>query len=221
MKSYKNFLTEKQIDLDNIVAELKKYTAMDGEWASGVNLSKLFKDINIKEAKRIYPEIFNPGKFASNVYLFRGSAKPLSFFKSLGEPDEVISGDFVKSISDYYYKLKNPKLLSWNDRKYKHYEKVQSWTTFLNVAQHFADSTSSWNQPPFDNKTNIPIVLMLNYGKNKNNIFMNPDWITEISGINEGEVFHKGQTPTVDISVVLDDTFRKLYKDFLEKNNVK
>lgn len=223
VKTYNSFLNEmSSSELENIVAELKKYTSIDGEWKSGVSLTKLFNNVDIKKAKKEYPDIFElPAKMRKpNTYFFRGTARPLSFLKSLGNPDEIISGDFVAGIDDYYYGIPNPRLLVWNDRNFKFTSEVQSWSTYIEIAQEFADSTSSWNQPPkYDLSEDIPVVLMIDYGKNKNNIFMNPEWMDKTSGIKEGEVFHKGQSPKVDISVVIDESLEKMYKDFIEKNS--
>ena len=223
IQTFESFINEvSSSELENIVAELKKYTAMEGEWKSGVSLANLFKNINIAKAKKEYPDIFElPAKMRKpTIYFFRGTARPLSFLKSLGEPDEIISGDFIAGIKDYYRGIPNPRLLVWNERNFKFASDVQSWSTYLEVAQGFADSTSSWNQPPkYDLSEDLPVVLMINYGKNKNNIFMNPEWMNKTSGIIEGEVFHKGQTPKVDISIVIDTSLEKMYKDFIKENS--
>ena len=79
IQTYKSFLNEmSSSELENIVAELKKYTAMEGEWKSGVSLSKLFKNIDIIKAKKEYPDIFElPAKLRkTNNYFFRGTARP-------------------------------------------------------------------------------------------------------------------------------------------------
>ena len=204
------------IELDDIINKLTQYTKMDGEWASGVNLSELFKNIDIKKAKKDYPKIFDLPKYSNDTYFFRGSARPLKFLKSLGEPDEVITGDFVKRLRNYYYGISEPMLLSWNNRKVTFSSEVQSWSIFIEVALGFADSSSSWNQPDYDLKDDLPIIFMINYGKNKDNIFMNPKWMTSISGIKEGELFHKNKTPVVDVAIVVDKKIKKMYSKFID-----
>lgn len=223
IKVFEDFLNElKSNEIEDIIAKLKKYTAMGGEL--DIDLYKLFKNIDIKKAKKEHPEIFDlPSKYKKpNIYFFRGTARPISFLKSLGEPDEIISGDFVLSLSNSYGGDRNPKLLSWNDRKFKSTGEIQSWSMFLNTAQGFADSTSIWNLPPYEIDEKIPIILMLNYNQNKNDIFMNPDWMTSIStsvAKEEGEVFHKGKVATVDIAVYIDKTIGGIYKDWIKENS--
>jgi len=221
MKHIKLFEQFLNIDLDNIVAKLKEYTAMDGEWATSNVLVNLFSKLDIQKAKKTYPDIFEfPKKYiVPGLYFFRGTGRSLEYLKTLGEPDEILGGGFVSSINNYYSRIKSPELLIWNDINFKFTGDIQSWSMYLNVALHFADSSSSWNQPPYNTNKDelLPVILMINYKKNKKNIFMNPDWITKISGINEGEVFHRGKVATIDLAIVIDKSIKDEFSEVIKK----
>lgn len=193
------FINEESLNIDLLIKELRLYTNYEGEWKAEKKLDDIFKNLNIDKLKNTYPKIFDiPNKYKKpNVYYFRGDSLPISDIKKLGEYDEIYN---VPDVG---------KSLIWNDRKIEFRRNITSFTLSPLVANHFAESSSSWNLPPYDLNFDIPVIYHVEY--NNPDFFMNPDWIGEISYINEQELFFKNKTCIGDISIFIDKNMKKLY----------
>tara|TARA_Y100000389_G_C17424128_1_gene498510 strand:+ start:1077 stop:1724 length:648 start_codon:yes stop_codon:yes gene_type:complete len=206
MKNLNEFLNESELDVSALEKDLKNYTQMDGEWKSEKKLDDIFKDIDINKMKKQYPDIFeiNSSLNKPSVYAFRGTTKDIKELKALGNPDELYTDANLGT------------LLLWNKQKIKNHSEIQSVTIYPNVAKGFAENSSSYNLPEFgggyDFKSPIPTIYFIPVKENKKQLFMNYQYMTELSGIEEGEFFHSGkQFKSVDVAIIFDES---LYEHF-------
>ena len=153
-----------------------------------------FTDINIDEAKRVFPSIFDVshlyGKYAYRGTILR-DADVEFFLDNVHTAERVSLTDELHQINTYYL---------WKDSSYSLSKYTQSWTTRLHIAHDFAMA----NLDAHSEKYNITLPCIIRMVID-DSFFMNPTFMNFVGGgtktAGEFEIMHHSMFLHCDILV--------------------